>query len=598
MTFLLKESDIPSSRIHHIEDLLFWEGSGGLIKAINALRKASDASSNNLTLKWDGSPAVVIGRKEDGQFFFTDKGGFVAKSYDGKATNKEMLKNMFLSRGKSEKNPKYLKFVENMSNLFPTIEKCLDKNFRGYFSGDLLYFKKPIEINGYYTFKPNVVEYTVDSKSPLGEKMKNSMAGLVIHSSKNLDGSESNVDPKSVFSGNDVLIFPPIRIKQSVQLDKAKMVELLNSVKVCKDKLDLLVDKKTLSDKKISDFPDILYTYINNKVDTGLSGLGKDFFSWLEKNEKLSKNKKENLILHIKSNLNGWECLWKSVTILMDLKDQLVDFLDSQPQDITSNINGTRGGEGYVLSVDKNNQFKFVSRKKFSAANRAVIREGGNVFKHPNGESQTKRIQRSDVSSTVSWLESITQLDIENNLLGSTGKKESSGDIDVAVDEKILSKDELVKILTRWCDSMNENPGEYIKKSGDSVHFKTPISGKESNGFVQTDFMFGDAKWMRWSLAGEPTESKFKGVHRHILLASLAKYRGYKWSYKNGLVDRESGMTITKDPKKISEILFGESDEKSLSSYESIINKIKNNPNFEKMISDARTTLLKYGVDI
>jgi hypothetical protein len=51
-------------------------------------------------------------------------------------------------------------------------------------------------------------------------------------------------------------------------------------------------------------------------------------------------------------------------------------------------------------------------------------------------------------------------------------------------------------------------------------------------------------------------DSAYKGVHRAILLASIAKAQGMKWSYKNGLVDRESNETITKNPAEIAQNLI------------------------------------------
>ena len=74
-------------------------------------------------------------------------------------------------------------------------------------------------------------------------------------------------------------------------------------------------------------------------------------------------------------------------------------------------------------------------------------------------------------------------------------------------------------------------PKDIIKKTGDSVHFKTPISGNSVNGYVQTDFMFGDPTWMIWSMRGGQDKSEYKGMYRHVLLASIAKYKNFKWSY-------------------------------------------------------------------
>ena len=206
--------------------------------------------------------------------------------------------------------------------------------------------------------------------------------------------------------------------------------------------------------------------------------------------------------------------------------------------------------------------------------------EGGNVFKLTDGQPATTRISRENVMPTVQWLEQLTGLNLQDNMLGSTGRKETSGDLDLGIDETKITKDVLIQQLLK-----RGVKAEDIKKSGDSVHLKTPILGDKSNGFVQTDFMFGDPEFQKFAL--NVGDSDFKGVHRAILLASIAKAQGMKWSYKNGLVDRETNEIITKNPEEIAEKLLG-GTAADLSSVESIVKKIKTLPNYEELVKDAR----------
>lgn len=94
----------------------------------------------------------------------------------------------------------------------------------------------------------------------------------------------------------------------------------------------------------------------------------------------------------------------------------------------------------------------------------------GNIFKAADSTPLVQRIKLEDVFTTVQWLESITQLPLLHNLLGSAGKKSSSGDIDIAVDKNAVSKDDLISKLIAVSDSAS------VKKSGISVHFKSPIN--------------------------------------------------------------------------------------------------------------------------
>lgn len=219
-----------------------------------------------------------------------------------------------------------------------------------------------------------------------------------------------------------------------------------------------------------------------------------------------------------------------------------------------------------------------------------VLLEGGNIWKN---ELSTKRINKEDVLTTIKFLEQITGLSLRNNLLGSTGLKPSSGDIDVAVDTSKINKEELQKKLDQWANKNDKTA--LTKKSGVSVHFRTPINGNPDNGYVQTDFMFvDDIPFAKWSMSAPI--SKFRGDHKHIVLASVAKALGLRWSFLNGLSSRLTGNPLRggKDPDYVAKTLFGEKANKStISSVENMLASLENDPDKEKKLADARVTLAK-----
>ena len=218
--------------------------------------------------------------------------------------------------------------------------------------------------------------------------------------------------------------------------------------------------------------------------------------------------------------------------------------------------------------------------------------EGGNVFKNADGSEATQRIARDNVVPTVQWLEQLTGFNLVDNMLGTTGKKESSGDLDLAVDASKVTKDVLVQqLLAKGIDKAD------IRKTGDSVHLKTPILGDANNGYVQTDFMFGNPEWQRWSLRGAGEGSPYKGVHRQILMASIAKAQGMKWSYKNGLVDRETNQVISQNPAEIAQKLVGGTPA-DLESVETIVAKIKPRADYEQLVADAREAFAKDNIQL
>lgn len=185
----------------------------------------------------------------------------------------------------------------------------------------------------------------------------------------------------------------------------------------------------------------------------------------------------------------------------------------------------------------------------------------GNVFKDLLGNSRTSRISRSKINKTLKFLHKITELPIKDHLLGSAGKKESSGDLDIMVDSKTISKSDLENKLGAWVHSNYplDSLDQWIKKSGISVHFRCPIEGDVKNEFCQVDFMFhDDPVWMKFSMYSAGDASKYSGADRNLLMSSIAKADGIKYSWQKGLVNREDqSKTISKDPDKIAQILLG-----------------------------------------
>jgi hypothetical protein len=227
------------------------------------------------------------------------------------------------------------------------------------------------------------------------------------------------------------------------------------------------------------------------------------------------------------------------------------------------------------------------------------IFEGGNVFKDSNGQSLTQRINQTDVKSTLSWLEEMLPgLDLQNNTLGSTGIKATSGDLDIAVDSAQLSKDQLVARLTQWIASHGFKPQDWIKKTGTAVHFKTPINGRPDQGFVQTDFMFlNNVPWSKFVLGAMPVDSEYKGRERNVLMNSIAKSMGYKLNQIAGIADRTTNQIITDNPDQVAKMLLNKSATKDdLASVEAILSALEKDPKRDQKLADFRDHMEREGL--
>ena len=230
-----------------------------------------------------------------------------------------------------------------------------------------------------------------------------------------------------------------------------------------------------------------------------------------------------------------------------------------------------------------------------------ILKEGGNVFKGEDGVPVTQRINRADVDPTLAWLEKITGIPHKDFKLGSTGIRSTSGDMDIAVNQEEVSKDDLVAKLTAWVqkNKPQDDVKNWIRKSGINVHFKTPINGDEKNGYVQTDLMFGNPEFMQFSLRGAGDDTPYKGMHRMLLMASIAKAQGMKWSANKGLLDRATNELITDNPDEIAEKMLGAGAKRAdLDSVETIHAKIKNRPDYEDLIVDAKEAFARDNLEM
>jgi hypothetical protein len=363
------------ARIQHAEDIVFWEGSRGAMRALESLKRMEQGAHTDVTIKWDGSPAIIFGRDEEGNFVLTDKSGFGAKGYDGKSKSPEELEQMLMNRPGYKKNPEgYGVFITNMKDIFDEYEKATPKDYRGFFKGDLLYFNKPEKIDGSYVFKPNIVQYTVDAKSDLGKKIGASKTAVVIHREVDAEGNEGPLRNADIFQGNEVVVVPPVTVERPADVSNTLVDQLEQLIKRNAAGIDELLNKEELKAKQLTDFPQVLYTYTNSKVDTGLSNLGSDFAKWLERTPRISDRKKGKILEYVKQHMSAFEALWNTVSGIMQVKDDIIRQFDSHDSDVKQSIPGHgEGGEGYVLAHPQGD-IKLVPREYFTKANRAVER--------------------------------------------------------------------------------------------------------------------------------------------------------------------------------------------------------------------------------
>jgi len=384
----LNEAKKIEPRIQHAEDLIFFEGSEGALRALKALERMSDPESRPETsLKWDGSPAVIFGRDADGKFIFTDKSGFGVKSYKGKVESEEEMEGMYRSRAqraakKMGMTPdevfqkRYSNITPKMQKAFRLAEKSVDSDYRGYFFGEVLYFNRPETEDGKFTFKPNMVKYKVDVNSEIGKKIADSDVGIVLHLKKDVETLENQpLDFEGMTPDPNILFFGKTFIEKPIGVDDVEVSEVINSVQQNSTAIDEFFNAEKLRKLALSNLPSLFYTYLNSKVDTGLENLGGDFIEWMDSKPKISNQKKKNVTNYISENKKTYDTIWNIVSRTMKIKDEVITNIDTEGGlPFSQSLGDEEVGEGYVLS-DEGNLIKLVDRSKFTKANRAVVRE-------------------------------------------------------------------------------------------------------------------------------------------------------------------------------------------------------------------------------
>ncbi len=173
----LSEAAGKNTHMTHIEDLVLDGGVKGARQAILALRSLRDMlsgsskSSTDVTVKWDGAPAVFAGEDpQTGEFFVAKKGVFNA--------NPKVYKNHadIDADTSGDLNKKLKKAFDNLK----------DVGIKGVIQGDFMFDKADLKsenINGvkYTTFHPNTIVYAVPKGSAMEKDISKAEIGIVWH---------------------------------------------------------------------------------------------------------------------------------------------------------------------------------------------------------------------------------------------------------------------------------------------------------------------------------------------------------------------------------------------------------------------------------
>jgi len=224
-------------------------------------------------------------------------------------------------------------------------------------------------------------------------------------------------------------------------------------------------------------------------------------------------------------------------------------------------------------------------------------------------------IHIDEIEPTLTALEKVLGIDLRGNVLGSVGKREFSGDIDVALQIDPESIPQFIEKLKNTPEVLDIEKTSVIMTKVQIVGYdEAKQTSKPRTGYVQVDFMPGDPGWLKtYYHSPSEKESKYKGVFRNIMIATIAAVHNrqdsadtiddgrpveserWMWSPTDGLVrikrtpvPNKAGTGYTKKNKneiigepiktadKIAQALDLD-DGKDLNSYESLKTAIEKN---------------------
>ena len=206
---LLEDKGGKNLHLEHLEDEILNYGVDGGRAALNFLRSLRDMmaganrSSVNMTVKWDGAPAIFAGiDPDDGKFFVAKKSVFNVNPKLYKTT-KEIDDDL-----SGALNSKFKVALQEFSKL----------GIKGVLQGDLMFTDDvettKIDNTTYYTFQPNTIVYAIPVDSKLGSIIKKSNIGIVWHTTYTGDALQ---DMKASFGVN----ISGLRTPSSVWMDDA-----------------------------------------------------------------------------------------------------------------------------------------------------------------------------------------------------------------------------------------------------------------------------------------------------------------------------------------------------------------------------------------
>jgi len=403
----LNLSEDTNLHLTHLEDLALFQGKQGAEKAIAFLKNLADLAKTsspkkyNVTLKWDGSPAVFCGTDpSDGKFFVGTKAVF----NKGAKLNKS-IKDIDINHPDAKEPGDKADLRLKLKKAFIGLSKLGIENV---LQGDLLFTSdslKTIQHKGqsYVAFKPNTITYAVPTNSNLAQEIQQADVGIVFHTSYSGSSLETmsasfEVDLSALTRTKEVW-FDDAYIKDFtgiVNLTTGEYQSISNAINDAEKYIQQsqnifsFLDASELG-KKLKEY---IHANHNNMVRAGtieqdpakfFDGFAKDYEQRIEKEIAKLKTGREGpagqrkllalenwkkVYYSNKANIEAWYSLWlKLSSIKNTLYQKLRNIKSIDAFDQEGDTYKVRDQEGFVAVDHIGNAVKVVDRLDFSRKN-------------------------------------------------------------------------------------------------------------------------------------------------------------------------------------------------------------------------------------
>ena len=392
--YLIEVKEGKNLHLEHLEDEVLNNGINGTRAAINFLRSLRDMlagsakKSVNVTVKWDGAPAVFAGINPENDKFFVGTKGVFNKTPKVNYTDADIDAN-HSSAGLNAKLKVALKYLPKLG-----ITDVLQ--------GDMLFTQDDLStetIDGipYTTFTPNTITYAIPKES--ASKIEKSKMGIVWHTTYTGDTLQSmrasfGASVKGLTKTNDVL-FTDADYKDTsgtINFNKAETTSITSVLsqagktfhkfnsqftKQLMSRQDVVLLIKTFNNTKVREGQKIsntskhsqdLIKYVDVKMQKNIDSVK------TQKSKDAKQKVKDDLISFLSSNKGNLKIIFDMQNLLTDAKNMIIRKLEKAKGVMDTFIrtdNGYRvtAPEGFVAIDQMGDAVKLVDRLEFSQAN-------------------------------------------------------------------------------------------------------------------------------------------------------------------------------------------------------------------------------------